>query len=299
MSDPAPQTGVRAPVGVDTTRASIARVYDATLGGKDNYEVDRYVRDKVAEVAPRQSDVARMNRRWLHRVVRYLAGTAGIDQFLDIGAGLPTAVNTHEVAQQQNPEARVVYVDNDPVCNIHGRALLECNDQTRFVLSDLTEPDTLLRHSEVTQHIDLTRPLALILCGILHHVDDDLDPAGIMRRYVAALPAGSYVAITHFYDPADGGEAHDMAVELQRRFTEMGLGSGWYRTREQIASYFGDLELIEPGLVELDDWWPMGPALRPRLTEERLLLGGVGYKARSVSEVVRLMPTHLHKPVGR
>ncbi|MEU2039918.1 SAM-dependent methyltransferase [Nocardia niwae] len=286
MSDPAPKTGVRAPVGVDTTRASIARVYDATLGGKDNYEVDRYVRDKVAEVAPRQSDVARMNRRWLHRVVRYLAGTAGIDQFLDIGAGLPTVGNTHEIAQQQNPQARVVYVDNDPVCNIHGRVLLERNAFTHFVPADLTEPDILLEHSEVTPHLDLTRPLALILCGILHHVDDDLDPAGIMRRYIDALPAGSYVAITHFYDPADGGEAHEMAVELQRRFTEMGLGSGWYRTREQIASYFGELELIEPGLVELDDWWPMGPALRPRLTEERLLLGGVGYKSGSSNGVV-------------
>jgi hypothetical protein len=279
MSEHAPRTGVRAPVGVDTTRASIARVYDATLGGKDNYEVDRYVRDKVAEVAPRQSDVARMNRRWLHRVVRYLAGTVGIDQFLDIGAGLPTVGNTHEIAQQQNPQARVVYVDNDPVCNIHGRVLLERNEFTHFVPADLTAPKTLLSHSDVTRHLDLTRPLALILCGILHHVDDDLDPAGIMRQYIDALPAGSYVAITHFYDPDDCDEAHEMARELERRFTEMGLGSGWYRTREQIASYFGDLELIEPGLVELDDWWPMGPAIRPRLTEERLLLGGVGRKS--------------------
>uniref|UniRef100_UPI002454353D SAM-dependent methyltransferase n=1 Tax=Nocardia abscessus TaxID=120957 RepID=UPI002454353D len=247
MKDPLPQTGVRAPVGVDTTRASIARVYDATLGGKDNYEVDRYVRDKVAEVAPRQSDVARMNRRWLHRVVRYLVGSAGIEQVLDIGAGLPTVGNTHEIAQQQNPQARVVYVDNDPVCNIHGRVLLERNAYTHFVPADLTDPDMLLSHSEVTPHLDLTRPSALILCGILHHVDDALDPAGIMRQYIDALPAGSYVAITHFYDPADGGEAHEMAIELQRRFTEMGLGSGWYRTREQIASYFGDLDLLEPG----------------------------------------------------
>ncbi|MGY2008446.1 SAM-dependent methyltransferase [Nocardia gipuzkoensis] len=295
MSDPAPRTGVRAPVGVDTTRASIARVYDATLGGKDNYEVDRYVRDKVAEVAPRQSDVARMNRRWLHRVVRYLAGTARIDQFLDIGAGLPTVGNTHEIAQQENPEARVVYVDNDPVCNIHGRVLLERNAYTHFVPADLTDPDTLLAHSEVTPHLDLTRPLALILCGILHHVDDALDPAGIMRRYIGALPAGSYVAITHFYDPDDGGEAHEMAIELQRRFTEMGLGSGWYRTREQIASYFGDLDLLEPGLVELDDWWPMGPALRPRLTEERLLLGGVGYKSGSSNGVVTSLRRRAHR----
>jgi hypothetical protein len=286
MSDRTPQTGVRVPVGVDTTRASIARVYDATLGGKDNYPVDRAVRDRVAEVAPGQSDVARMNRRWLHRVVRYLSGTVGIGQFLDVGAGLPTVGNTHEIAQQENPQARVVYVDNDPVCNVHGRVLLECNKYTHFVPADLTEPNTLLTDSEVTEHLDLTRPLALILCGILHHVDDALDPAGIMRQYIDALPSGSYVAITHFFDPADGSEAHDMAIELQHRFTQMGLGSGWYRTREEIASYFGDLEMIEPGLVELNDWWPMGPAVGPRRTEERLLLGGLGHKPEPPDSVV-------------
>lgn len=278
MSGLEPQSAVRVPVGVDPTRASIARVYDATLGGKDNYEIDREVVQKVAEVAPRQSDVARMNRRWLIRVVRYLSGTAGIDQFLDVGAGLPTVENTHEIAQQNNPEAQVVYVDNDPVCNVYGRALLEENDFTHFVSADLTEPDTLLAHPEVHRHLDLTRPMALILCGILHHVDDELDPVGIMRRYIDGLPSGSYVGITHFWDPADGSEAHEMAKELERRFTQLGLGSGWYRTREEIASYFCDLEMLEPGLVELDDWWPSGPPSRPRLTEERLLLGGVGRK---------------------
>lgn len=286
LSEPTPVTGVRAPVGVDTARASIARVYDATLGGKDNYDIDRLVRDKVAEIAPRQSDVARMNRQWLHRVVRYLSGPAGIDQFLDIGAGLPTVGNTHEIAQQQNRTATVVYVDNDPVCNIHGRVLLEKDDYTYFVPADLTEPNTLLAHPEVVEQLDLTRPLALILCGILHHVDDELDPAGIMRQYVRAIPPGSYVAITHFWDPADGTEAHDMAIQLQERFIKAGLGSGWYRTRAEIAALFADLELLEPGLVELDDWWPMGPALEPRCTEKRLLLGGVGYKPARPDSVV-------------
>jgi hypothetical protein len=278
MSDPAIQSAVRVPVGIDPTRASIARVYDATLGGKDNYAIDREVVRKVAEVAPRQSDVARMNRRWLIRVVRYLAGDVGIDQFLDIGAGLPTLENTHEVAQQRNPDARVVYVDNDPVCNVYGRALLEENGETHFVSADLTEPNTLLMHPGVARHLDLTRPIALILCGILHHVDDGLDPVGIMRKYIDALPSGSYVAITHFWDPADGSEAHKMARELEHRFTALGLGSGWYRTREQIAQLFSDLELVEPGLVELDDWWPSGPQSRARLTEERLLLGGLARK---------------------
>ncbi|PSK96072.1 S-adenosyl methyltransferase [Haloactinopolyspora alba] len=253
-------------------------MYDATLGGKDNYEIDREVVQRVAEAAPRQSDVARMNRRWLIRVVTYLAGQAGIDQFLDVGAGLPTVENTHEVAQQRNPDAHVVYVDNDPVCNVYGRALLEENLYTHFVAADLTEPDTLLAHDDVRRHLDLTRPIALILCGILHHVDDDLDPAGIMQRYIDGLPSGSYVGITHFWDPADGSEAHKLAKELEHRFTALGLGSGWYRTRDEIASYFGDLEMLEPGLVELDDWWPSGPQLRERFTEERLLLGGVGRK---------------------
>ena len=281
VSEPTPVTGVQVPVGVDTTRASIARVYDATLGGKDNYEIDRSVRDKVAEIAPRQSEVARMNRQWLHRVVRYLSGPVGIDQFLDIGAGLPTVGNTHEIAQQQNPAATVVYVDNDPVCNVHGRVLLERNDYTHFVPADLTEPATLLSNPDVVAHLDLARPLALILCGILHHVDDHLDPAAIMEHYIEAIPPGSFVAITHFWDPADDTDAHQMAIELQSRFINAGLGSGWYRTREQIASFFGDLELLDPGLVELDDWWPMGPAVEPRCTEKRLLLGAVGRKSKS------------------
>lgn len=280
MSDPTPQTGVRVPVGVDTTRASIARVYDATLGGKDNFEVDRAVVAKVAEVAPAQGDVARMNRRWLHRVVRYLAGTVGIDQFLDIGAGLPTVGNTHEIAHQHNPEAVVVYVDNDPVCNVHGRALLEQDDYTHFVAADLTQPNTLMVHAEITRHLDLTRPVGLILCGILHHVDDDLDPAGIMQRYYDILPVDSYVAITHFCDPADGSSAHAMAKELERRFITAGLGSGWYRTPEQITSFFGDMELVEPGVTELDDWWPMGPPLRKRVIDERLIRGGLARKTR-------------------
>ncbi|BDU04509.1 SAM-dependent methyltransferase [Nocardia cyriacigeorgica] len=279
MSQPAPTTGVRVPVGLDTTRASIARVYDYSLGGKDNYDVDRWAFGMILQAAPRQRDVSRMNRRWLHRVVRYLAGTVGIDQFLDIGAGLPTVGNTHEIVQQQNREARVVYVDNDPVCNAHGRVLLETNEYTHFVPADLTKPNTLLNDDEVTRHLDLERPLGLILCGILHHVDDGLDPAGIMRQYIEALPVGSYVAITHFWNPNDGSELADLAVQLQRRFVEMGLGSGWYRTKAEIASYFGDLEMIKPGLVELDQWWPMGPPTRAPFPEERVMLGGVARKS--------------------
>ncbi|MFI6309147.1 SAM-dependent methyltransferase [Nocardia fusca] len=279
MAEPAHRTGVRKPVGVDTTRASIARVYDYSLGGKDNYDVDRAAYAAILEVAPRQGDVSIMNRRWLHRVTRHLAGTAGIDQFLDIGAGLPTVANTHEVAQQQNPEATVVYVDNDPVCNAHGRVLLEQNENTHFVPADLLEDKTLLRNTDVTRYLDMERPIGLILCGLLHHVDDDLDPVGIMQKYVDLLPPGSYLAISHFHDPGPADpQQHVLAKELERRFTEKGLGSGWFRTTEQILEYFCGLELIEPGLVQLDDWWPAGPPLRPRYPEEQTMVGGVAYK---------------------
>lgn len=276
---PQPLTYVRSPVGVDTTRPSIARVYDYSLGGKDNYDVDRAAFHQIRQFAPRQGDVSRMNRRWLHRVVRYLAGSADIDQVLDVGAGLPTACNTHEVAQQENPRATVVYVDNDPVCNAHGRALLEQNKKTHFVSGDFLEENTLLGNKDVLQYLDLDRPIGLVVCGLLHHLDDGLDPAGVMGEYIEWLPDGSCVAATNFWDPAEEDPAlHELARNLELAFTEMGLGSGWYRTREQQLKYFEGLELITPGLTELENWWPAGPATSAQSPEERLMLGGVGCK---------------------
>jgi SAM-dependent methyltransferase len=279
MTEQGSRTGVRKPVGVDTTRASIARVYDYSLGGKDNYDVDRAAYEQILEVAPRQGDVSIMNRRWLHRVIRYLAGPAGIDQFLDVGAGLPTVANTHEVAQQQNPESRVIYVDNDPVCNAHGRVLLEQNENTHFVPADLLDPGTLLGKADITRYLNMDRPIGLVLCGLLHHIDEEFDPVGLMREYVDLLPHGSYLAISHFHDPGpEHPELHALAKELERRFTEKGLGSGWYRTTEQILEYFGGLELVAPGLVQLDEWWPAGPPLRERYPEEWVMVGGIAYK---------------------
>jgi hypothetical protein len=276
---PAPKTCVRAPVGVDTTRASIARVYDYSLGGKDNYDVDRAAYAQVLKVAPRQGDVSMMHRRWLHRVTRHLAGAAGIDQFLDIGAGLPTVANTHEVAQQQNPDAIVVYVDNDPVCNAHGRVLLEQNENTHFVAGDILESGTLLENREVRRYLEPDRPIGLLVCGLLHHLDDDLEPAKLMHDYIERLPDGSYVAISNFYDPGpEHPELHDLAKRLEHAFVAGGLGSGWYRTRKKQLEYFAGLNLVEPGFVELEDWWPAGPPLRERFPEERVVYGGVGYK---------------------
>ncbi|WP_084533462.1 SAM-dependent methyltransferase [Nocardia fusca] len=273
-----PPTGVTAPVGVDTTRASIARVYDYSLGGKDNYDVDRVAFEQILRIAPRQRDVSRMSRRWLHRVVRYLAGYAGVEQFVDIGAGLPTALNTHEVAQLENRGATVVYVDNDPVCAAHGRALLERNDRTHYVLADFLEAGTLLKNPDVLQYLELDRPIGVLVCGLLHHIGDSLSPAPAMRELIERLPSGSYVALTNFYDPGpEDPEIHRLARKLEEAFTG-GVGSGWYRTRAQHLDYFAGLELLPPGLVELDDWWPLGRIERDRLPEERTMRGAVGYK---------------------
>ncbi|WP_416566109.1 SAM-dependent methyltransferase [Nocardia testacea] len=276
---PQPLTCGRTPVGVDTTRPSIARVYDYSLGGKDNYDVDRAAFQQVQQFAPRQGDLSRMNRRWLHRVVRYLTGSAGLDQILDVGAGLPTACNTHEVAQQENPLATVVYVDNDPLCTAHGRVLLEQNEKTHYVSGDFLKENTLLGNADVLQYLDLDRPIGLVVCGLLHHLDDGLEPASVMAEYIDRLPDGSYVAATNFWDPGEENPAlHELARNLERAFTEMGLGSGWYRTREQQLAYFEGLELIAPGLTELENWWPAGPTAGAQSPEERLMLGGVGHK---------------------
>ncbi|MFD4404763.1 SAM-dependent methyltransferase [Nocardia sp. NPDC058499] len=277
-----PEPG-RPPAGADTSRAGIARVYDASLGGKDNFEADRQALDAVLEIAPGMCAVSRRNRAWLRRVLRYLAGVVGVEQFLDAGAGLPTVSNTHDIAQLVNPWARVVYLDNDPMVSAHGRVLLETNEDTVYLHGDLTDPGVLGADSAVWRYLDQDRPVAVILGSVLHHLPDSADPAGIVARVVDALTPGSYVAITHFWDPGEDSPDHELAREVERRFVEKGLGSGWFRTRAEIESYFAGLELIDPGVVALDEWWPSGPVHPPETVEERLILGGVGRKSGLVA----------------
>lgn len=266
-----------APPTVDTSQASIARVYDVGLGGKDNFEVDRVVVDSILEIDPDACEMARGLRRWLIRVISYLSGNVGLDQFLDLGAGLPTVENTHETAQRFCRDATVVYVDNDPAVNAYGRAILTNNDHTFFANADLLEPGKVLSTPEVAQ-LDFERPLALIQCATLHHVDDEDDPWAAMREYIDALPSGSYVALTHWWNPADGSEAEQHALELERRWRDSSMGTGRYRTRAEIERFFDGLELLEPGIVEMDQWWPAGPQVgQPNLTQ-RLVLSGVGRK---------------------
>jgi SAM-dependent methyltransferase len=263
---------------IDTTRPSVARVYDYFLGGKDNYEVDRQVFGKVDSVAERMSHLARANRSWLLRVTRFLAGSAGIDQFLDLGAGLPAAENTHQAAQRTNPDARVVYVDNDLVVAAHGRALLEENDRTHLLMADFTKPDEILAEPLIRRCFDLTRPVGLILSGTMHHVADEQGPWDIMRRYVELLPQGSYLALSHFHDPGDGGEASELARSVAEIFAGSAIGPGHFRARVEIERFFDGLELVEPGVTRLNDWWPDGPLGAGDPVVDQIALGGVARK---------------------
>lgn len=263
---------------IDTTKASIARVYDAFLGGKDHYQVDQAAFQKVEAIAPEAARSARMVRQWLIRVSRYLAGQAAIEQFLDCGAGLPSAENTHHSVQGVNPEATVIYVDNDPMVSAHGRALLEENERTHFCVADLTQPKTVLEHPTVVQHLNKNKPIGLILCAAIHHVSDEQDPRQVVRTYIDALPSGSYLALSHFFDP-ENDEDSPLARQIEQLFLqEDSMGTGWFRTREQIASYFDGLELVEPGITELYNWWPDGPETHERGQTDHLLIGAVGRK---------------------
>jgi len=265
------------PVHIDTSKASIARVYDAFLHGKDNYEIDREVLRRVQKVAPEAAQLAFDNREFLIRVTRFVALQTGITQYLDLGSGLPTAENTHQVAQRINPESTVVYVDNDPVVLAHGRALLEENDQTHFTAEDIFEPERVLADEVVRKHIDFEQPLALFQMGTIHHYAGERDPADIMRVYIDALPSGSVVGISHFFDP-ETSQYSPLARRMEDVFLHSPMGTGLFRTRAAIESMFPGLELVPPGFSLCAEWWPDGPQLKPLDEVQFCIAGAVGRK---------------------
>lgn len=268
-----------APPGVDPTRPSVARVYDYMLGGKDNFAVDRQTAEAALKVTPEGFEAARWSRVFLRRAVRFLAAEAGIDQFLDIGSGLPTQGNVHEVAGEVNPATRVVYVDSDPMVLAHARALL-ANARTATVKqADARHPDDILRCPSVQRFIDFNRPVGLLMFGILHHMNDDEDPEQIAARYRDAVPSGSYLAISHFFNPCEAHpEASAKALEVEKIFMES-LGSGRFRKHEEILRYFGDFELVEPGLVPFPEWRPgAGDEAHEPAEVYYTLVGGVARK---------------------
>ena len=235
---------------IDVSRPNIARVYDYLLGGKDNFDADRELGEKIKKASPGVRLGVEQQRAVLRRAVRHLVGEAGIRQIIDLGSGLPTAGNVHEVALEVSPGTRVVYVDNDPVVLAHARALMADNMTTIAIGGDIRRPAEILDDSELNDLIDLEQPVGLLLCGILHHILDDEDPAGITAAYRSALPSGSYVFIHHLVANGDPGVAAIQA-ELQR-----GTGRGQFRPIEQIEQFFEGLELVEPGIVSVAQWRP-------------------------------------------
>jgi hypothetical protein len=259
------------PPEVDITKPSVARVYDAILGGKDNFAVDREVAAQALKAMPEDKGKgARVNRAVLSRAVRFMA-SQGIDQFLDIGSGLPTVQNTHEIAQSVNPAARVVYVDNDPIVRIHGQVLLADDVSTIVVLADLREPDSILEDPQITGLLDFSKPIGLILCAVVHHLNDDEDPYGLMKRFTDALAPGSCVLITHFTDSSPEARANEKVLQ-------QALGRGKIRSNEEIHSFFDGLELLEPGLVFNPEWRPDEPVEYPLDLPSKLMVCGVGRK---------------------
>jgi hypothetical protein len=199
-------------------------------------------------------------------------------QFLDCGSGLPTAENTHHVAQRIQPDARVVYVDNDPTVITHGRALLADNDQTFFSAADIFNPHDLINDEIVRKQLDFSEPIALFQLGTLHHYDGARSPQSIMAEYIDALPSGSYVAISHFFDPETTSELSTLARKMEQVFVHSPMGSGWFRTRAEIEGMFSGLDLIEPGLIRCADWWPDGPRIKPLNPVQHCIVGAVGRK---------------------
>jgi len=254
MTDSRDEGGTRPPVDLDTTVAHPARVYDYWLGGKDNFAADREAAEQAIAANPTIVPGVRTNRAFLRRTVSHLAGEAGIRQFLDIGTGLPSANNTHQVAQAVAPDSRVVYVDNDPIVLVHARALLTGTPQgaTAYLDADVRDPGSVL--AQAAQTLDLAEPTAVMMLAILQLIPDDANPHAIVERLVDGLAAGSYLVISH---PASD-VLPDAMAEMQRRLNERQREITTFRPRPDICRFFDGLDLIEPGVVQPHRWRP-GP----------------------------------------
>ena len=279
MSEVDSAKGRIALAGLDVTKPNVARVYDYLAGGKDNFAADREFAHAVMRIEPKAPLAVRHSREFLRRVVRFLADEAGITQFLDIGSGLPGIGNVSAVAHEVNPDAFVIHVDNDPVVYTHSKALLAKAWNTDFVLADVREPDEILADPVVAKLIDFTRPVGLMMLAILHHLSDDDAPGAIMDTLRAAMPPGSYLAISSFR--MAGPEFPELRARTMasEKLLKGQLGSGRWREHEEILTWFGDWELLEPGLVSAVDWRPVFPGQSVRDPGYQTFAGGVARKA--------------------
>ena len=251
---PAEQPGL--PVVVDTTRPHQARIYDYWLGGKDNFAVDREAAERALAAYPGLRRGVRAQRAFLANAVGYLARTAGIRQFLDIGTGIPTANNTHEVAHAADPDAHIVYVDNDPMVLSHARALLTDSrpDTTSYLDADLRDTEKIL--AEAAALLDFRKPVGVLLIGILQLIPDQDDPHAIVTRLMNAVPSGSWLAVFH---PASD-ILTDQIREVARRVSDNATTATTLRTKAEIVHFFDGLQFLEPGLVQVHRWYPGSPA---------------------------------------
>ena len=250
---------------------SIARTYDYLLGGKDHYPVDREIGEIFIRKFPGAVQIALDNRACLVRAVTFIAGELGISQFIDLGSGLPTADNVHQVAQRAEPGSRVVYVDNDPIVLAHGRAMLAEDEFTVVVRADIRQPSQILSDPAVRGLIDFGRPVAVIASAVLHHLLDEEDPLGVIRALCDAAPAGSCLFVSHFRTLGDRDSA-----ALERVMLEA-FGRGMWRTSEQIGEFFGDMRLTEPGIVPCARW-PQDTDPVDLTLYQQLIVAGLGCK---------------------
>lgn len=253
---------------IDTSKPHPARIYDYFIGGKQNFAADRDVADQLAGAMPVIPLLARANRAFLGRAVRY-AAQQGVKQFLDIGAGLPATGNTHEIAQSVHPDASVVYVDSDPLVTVHGRALLADETRTRVFEADLCDPASILTHPDVTALIDFDRPVGLLMVAVLHFVTDEADPAGALAALTENLVPGSHLVISHAGSDLLPDDPEKMKVYQQ-------ASQGAMRDHAQITAFFQGFDLVDPGLVRLPAWRPAEEP--PTDIDQYWMYGGVGRK---------------------
>ncbi|OLT23168.1 hypothetical protein BJF78_07385 [Pseudonocardia sp. CNS-139] len=269
-----PDGAAALPPDIDITVPSVARMYDYALGGKTNFEADRQALDGLNKEIPGVAALATDNREFLRRGVRFLVAEAGIRQIIDVGSGLPTAGNVHDIAHAIDPGVRVVYVDNDPLVLAHGHALLADNDTTLVIQADAADPAAILDHPVTRGLLDLGQPYAVVLVGLLHWLSDEQDPVGVTTYFREYMPAGSYLLASNLLD--DELLARDIEYELLKR-----VGVGTFRPWEQHRKYFDGLDLVPPGLVYANDWRTDGtrPEHDPTLPDyTTYLTGGCGRK---------------------
>jgi len=253
------------PTEIDTSRPHAARIYDYFLGGKDNFAADRETAAKALEGWPTIRAAARENRAFLGRAIRYLAAEAGVTQFLDVGSGLPSKGNVHEVAQEVNPATRVVYVDNDPIVLAHARALLASRSEGKcaYIQADLRDPDYILNQEATRDTLDFTKPIGLILCAVLHFMPDEDQPGPVVKRLVDALPSGSYVVSSH----ATAEYAEQSLLGAGKAYERGGMRGAIRDGQEFAHLVFSGLELVPPGVVVVSEWRPEPGHILPSAAE--------------------------------